>query len=194
MRYSTFDGDTYHHEFRLSDAELNKLEVLRSKRLREALRVEDYRTIEIFDDKINLGLTYHRHTTIKLNRCILSLPLEKARRVYLHELTHALLISQGHNGGHDYNFLTLFGVLLLRANGGNILNALLSLRLYDMCEEFVDGIRLAEHPIYKNMLLDEICPYAEFPNLCPIGDYSITLAKTDWDLDRVTAHVLSDFD
>lgn len=194
MKIETFDGDFYLCEFRLSDAEINTLEVLRSKRLKNALRVEDFGTIEIFDpENKNLwGLTYHKHQRIVLSRCILSWPLAQARLVYLHELTHALLLSQGHrpsNGGHDYNFLTLFGVLLIRAAGGDI-NAILRLRLYDIGDEEMDGVRLAEHPIYKNLMWEDICPYAEFPDLCPVGDYSITLSRTDWDLDTVTAHIL----
>jgi hypothetical protein len=54
----------------------------------------------------------------------------------------------------------------------------------------IDGERLKEHPIYADLLFEDICPYVEFPCLCPVGDYSITLAFNDWDLDTVTAHIL----
>lgn len=127
---------------------------------------------------------------------MLTQPLESARLVYLHELAHALLIRQGHPprfGGHDYHFLTLLGALLIRAKNGDF-EALWDLRLYDVSACIVDGVRIAEHPIYCDWLFNEwLCPYEVFTSFDAFAHYSFELAQSKDTAEEITAAIIEAF-
>lgn len=188
--YQSFEGYSYDLQIELTDQEFNVLEVLRSHRLKRALRVEDETPIEIFKEGVYGkfgGIAWHKKKTIGLSRRRL-IDLSSARLCYLHELAHILLFRY-HNYFHDITFFAVNAILLLRAYDYDPL-VLLKLDVYDLQDVELDGVPLNEHPDYQDRIDDQtISAFEEFPELIRIVDYLEDLARSPLTMEEIVDEI-----
>jgi hypothetical protein len=190
IRYQSFEGYSYDLNIELTDQELTVLEVLRSHRLKKALRVEDETPIEIFKTgaygKAG-GVAWPSKKMMGLSQCRL-IDLSLARLYYLHELAH-ILVYPYENYLHDITFFAVNAILLLRAYDHDPLS-LLKLSVYDLQDIELDGVLLNEHPDYQDRIDDQtLSAFNELPGLLRIVDYLEELARSQLTMEEIVDEI-----
>lgn len=114
--YETLEGHRYFCRYPFTEAQKNRLEVLRSDMLRDKIKLDgdDWEIlIEEHEDEAIVGTCHHDDEYIQIHPRALA-DRDYARYVYFHELAHKLL---GPGWGHGVEFFTLLCVMLCRSRG-----------------------------------------------------------------------------